>query len=125
MTIYRLLVIVPMLVSASVFAETPNVQDFRVVYRQDAGVPAAQETLRGAQRALELQSAAGELITLRRTLKNGTHEMRASHARTRAQAWALAEKLKRSNPDIGSVEPIDPDAERVHGNNPIQQGGAK
>lgn len=123
MTIYRQLVIALLLLfSATAFAELPNVQDFRVSYRQDSGTQATQESLRGAQRALELQSAAGELIILRRTLKNGTHEMRASRAMTRAQAWALAEKLKRANPDIGSVEPIDPDAALVHGIDPIGQG---
>ena len=122
MTIYRLLVIAPLLGSAPAFAETPNVQDFRVAYRQESGIQATQETLRGAQRALELQSAAGEMLSHRRTLKNGTHEIRASRAMTRAQAWALAEKLKRANPDIGSVEPIDPDAALVHGIDPIEQG---
>lgn len=122
MTPYRLLVIAPLLFSVTAFAETPNVQDFRVSYRQEPRVPAAQEALRGAQRTLELQSEAGEMLTHRRTLKNGTHEIRASRAMTRAQAWALAEKLKRANPDIGSVEPIDPDAELVHGIDPVEQG---
>lgn len=122
MTIYRLLVIAPILASASAFAETPNVQDFRVSYRQEPGVPAAQEALRGAQRTLELQSAVGEMLTHRGTLKNGMHEIRASRTMTRAQAWALAEKLKRANPDIHNVEPIDPDAELVHGIDPVGQG---
>ena len=122
MTIYRLLMIVPILASAPAFAETPNVQDFRVAYRQESSVQATQETLRGAQRALELQSAAGEMLSHRRTLKNGTHEMHASRAMTRAEAWALAEKLKLASPDIRNIEPIDPDAALVHGIDPIGQG---
>ena len=47
-----------LLISASAFAETPKVQDFRVTYRQQAGQPVAQEALRGMQRAIELQSTA-------------------------------------------------------------------
>jgi hypothetical protein len=119
----RLLVAALLLASASAFAETPNVQDFRIRYRQEPGQSAAQETLRGVQRAAELQSAAGETLTHRRTLKDGRHEMRAARPMTRAEAWALAEKLQRTNPGIGTVEPIDPEADLVPGRAPTGQGG--
>lgn len=117
----RLLVAL-LLASASAFAETPNVQDFRIRYRQESGHSTAQEALRGVQRASELQSAAGETLTHRRTLKDGRHEMRASRPMTRAEAWALAEKLQRANPGIGTVEPIDPEADLVLGRAPNGTG---
>ena len=122
MTIFRLLVITPFLLSASVFAETPKVQDFRVNYRQEPGQPVVQETLRGVQRAIELQSAANETLTHRRTMKDGTHELRASRMMTRAQAWALAEKLRLANPNIDHVEPVDPEGHLVSGAQPIGLG---
>ena len=68
--------------------------------RQDAGQPAAQEALRGLQRATELQSISGETLSHRRTLKDGTHEMRASRTMTRAEAWAMADKIRAANPSI-------------------------
>ena len=107
-----------LLVSASAFAETPKVQDFRATYRQQAGQPVAQEALRGMQRAIELQSTANETLTHRRTLKDGTHEMRAARVMTRAEAWALAEKLQRTNPDLSRIEPIDPEGHLVRGEQP-------
>ena len=113
-----------LLVSASAFAETPKVQDFRVTYRQQADQPVAQEALRGMQRAIELQSTANETLTHRRTLKDGTHEMRAARVMTRAQAWALAEKLQRANPELSRIEPVDPEADLVRGAQP-PGGGAQ
>lgn len=118
----RLLVAASLLVSASAFAETPNVQDFRIHYRQESGQPATQEALRGVQRAAELQTASGETLTHRRTLKDGTHEMRASRPMSRAEAWALAEKLQRANPGLAKVEPIDPEADLVPGRAPTGMG---
>lgn len=122
MTTLRLLVAALFLVSASAFAETPKVQDFRVTYRQDAGQPAAQEALRGVQRATELQSNAGETLSHRRTLKDGTHEMRAGRTMTRAEAWAMADKIRAANPGIHKVEPIDPEANIVQGLAPNGMG---
>lgn len=111
-----------LLVSGSTFAETPLVQDFRATYRQDASQPAEQEALRGVQRATELQSSAGEILTHRRTLKDGTHEMRASHPMTRGEAWAMAYKVRAANPDLQTFEPIDPEASVVHGQVPNVSG---
>jgi hypothetical protein len=110
------------LVSGLAFAEPPIVQDFRVTYRQDAGQPAAQEALRGLQRATELQSISGETLSHRRTLKDGTHEMRASRTMTRAEAWAMADKIRAANPSIHKVEPIDPEANIVQGQAPYGMG---
>ena len=107
-----------LLVSVSAFAETPKVQDFRVTYQQQTDQPVVQESLRGMQRALELQSTAGETLSHRRTLKNGTHEMRAARVMTRAEAWTLAEKLQRANPELSRIEPVDPEADLVRGAQP-------
>lgn len=118
------LLVAALLVSASVFAETPKVQDFRATYRQQAGQPVVNESLRGMQRALELQSTAGETLSYRSTLKDGTHELRAARVMTRAEAWALAEKLQRANPELSHIEPVDPEANLVHGAQP-PGGGVK
>lgn len=107
-----------LLASTLAFAETPKVLDFRINYRQEPGESTNQEALRGIQRANELQAASGESLTHRRSLKDGTHEMRASRALTRAEAWALAEKMQRANPNLRKVEPIDPDADSVQGRSP-------
>lgn len=111
-----------LLVSVSAFAETPKVQDFRVTYRQQTDQPIVQESLRGMQRALELQSTTNETLSHRRTLKNGTHEMRAARVMTRADAWALAEKLQRANPELSRIEPVDPEADLVRGAQPPGRG---
>lgn len=119
----RLLAAILLAISASAFADTSNVQDFRVVYHLEPGQPASQEALRGVQRASELQPrTTGETLTHRRTLPDGSHEMRASRAMTRAQAWALAEKLQRDNSSIARVQPIDPETAVVHGRKPTGAG---
>lgn len=120
--IFRPLLITSLFISGWAFADPSIVQDFRVTYRQEAGQPAAQEAMRGVQRATELQSSVGESLTHRRTLKDGTHEMRASHTMTRAEAWAMADKLRAANPGINKVEPIDPEASTVNGQAPNGMG---
>ena len=117
-----LLITAVLFTSGLAFAEPPIVQDFRVTYRQEAGQPAAQESLRGVQRATELQSNVGETLTHRHTLKDGTHEMRAPRTMTRAEAWAMADKIRATNPSIHKVEPIDPEANIVQGLAPNEMG---
>lgn len=104
------------------WAESANVVDFRISYRFQDATARQAESLKGVQRAAELQSAAGETLTHRRTLKDGTHEMRASRTMTRVEAWALAEKLQRANPGIGKVEPVDPEGDLVQGARPTERG---
>ena len=105
--------------SVSAFADTQNVQDFRVRYRAQPNQAAVPEAMRGVQRVADLQSTiGGGPLTHRRTLQDGTHEMRTSKLMTRAEAWAMAEKIMRDNPSVGSVEPVDPEADLVPGRAP-------
>lgn len=110
-----------LLASTCVFAEGPPVQDFRITYRKAQGQTGSDEALKGIQRASELQSD-GVMMTHRRTLKNGSHEMRASRTMTRAQAWAHAEKLQHDHPEISRIEPINPEESLVHGRAPHGAG---
>jgi len=87
--------------------EPKVVTDFRV--RMTTAAPASQgATIQdGVARAQEISNATGVTITHVRTEQDGTHIMRHSTVLTRAEAWALAEKIRGSS-GAASVEPIDP-----------------
>jgi hypothetical protein len=83
-----------------------EITDFRV--RMTTAAPTSQGVPdNGAARAQEISNATGVTLTHVRTERDGTHVMRHSSVLTRAEAWALAEKI-RGTSGAASVEPIDP-----------------
>ena len=89
--------------------DIPKVNEFYVRYKE--AQPSGSSTpgaLLGLQRTMTLSSTAGVSLAHARTLRDGAHVMRSDRALTRAQAWALAEKLARSD-GVAVAQPINPD----------------
>jgi hypothetical protein len=93
-------------------ADSKEITDFRV-RMTTAVTPASQGVTtqgvpdNGVAKAQELSNASGVTLTHVRTERDGAHVLRHPTALTRAEAWALAEKI-RGTSGAAAVEPIDP-----------------
>jgi len=106
------------LITSTCLAQQPDepkeIADFRVkMVQPSSSEPEAveqagrDESQRGPERARELSSSSGVSLSHVRSSPDGSHVVHHSSVLTRAEAWALAERIKMSSGAV-SVEPIDP-----------------
>lgn len=103
-----LMMVVSLVTAAQPSPGVFQVKEFYVLYKAQPSGASTPDASLGLQRAMTLSGTAGVALTHVRTLRDGAYVMRSDRLLTRAQAWAVAEKLARSD-GVAVAQPINPE----------------